>query len=72
MTCSTNKSITFALSIKNNCNLWQIQKKVALTEIEADLIETGRNYKRSYPNGDPNLRYYLERLFVEWLEGENY
>lgn len=47
-------------------------KKIALTEIEADLIETGRNYKRSYPNGDPNLRYYLERLFVEWLEGENY
>lgn len=44
-------------------------KKLALTEIEFDMIETGRNYRKSYPNGDPELRYYLERLFVEWLEG---
>ena len=33
------------------------------------MIETGRNYRKSYPNGDSELRYYLERLFVEWLEG---
>ncbi len=46
-------------------------KKLALTELEYDLIETGRNYKRSFPFGDPNLRYYLERLFVEWLEGDS-
>lgn len=44
-------------------------RKVALTELEYDLIETGRNYRRSYPNGEPNIRYYLEGLFVEWLEG---
>lgn len=44
-------------------------KKLALTEIEFDMIETGRNYRKSYPNGDPELRYYLESLFVEWLEG---
>lgn len=44
-------------------------KKLALTEIEFDMIETGCNYRKSYPNGDPELRYYLERLFVEWLEG---
>ncbi|MDU6554254.1 MAG: hypothetical protein E6507_05135 [Prevotella bivia] len=44
-------------------------KKLALTEIEFDMIESGRNYRKSYPNGDPELRYYLERLFVEWLEG---
>ena len=44
-------------------------KKLALTEIEFDMIESGRNYSKSYPNGDPELRYYLERLFVEWLEG---
>ena len=43
-------------------------KKLALTEIEFDMIESGRNYRESYPNGDPELRYYLERLFVEWLE----
>lgn len=44
-------------------------KKLALTEIEFDMIESRRNYRKSYPNGDPELRYYLERLFVEWLEG---
>ena len=44
-------------------------KKLALTEIEFDMIESGRTYRKSYPNGDPELRYYLERLFVEWLEG---
>ena len=46
-------------------------RKLALTEQEFDMIETGRNYRRSYPNGDPQIRYYLERLFVEWLEGED-
>lgn len=40
------------------------QQRIKLTELERDLIETGRNYKRGYPNGDPNLRYYLERLFT--------
>lgn len=44
-------------------------KTLALTELEYDLIETGRNYRRSYPFGEPNIRYYLESLFVEWLEG---
>ena len=30
-----------------------------LTETEWDLIETVRNYKRSFPNGEPRLRYYI-------------
>ncbi len=42
--------------------------KMNLTEKEADLIETIRNYKRSYPNGDPELRWYMERLFNELLD----
>lgn len=41
-----------------------------LTEIECELIEAGRNYKRSYPNGANELRYYVERLFTEWLDGD--
>lgn len=64
---STDKSITFALF--NKINIEYEDKKLALTEIEFDMIESGRNYRKSYPNGDPELRYYLERLFVEWLEG---
>lgn len=64
---STDKSITFVLF--NKINIEYEDKKLALTEIEFDMIESGRNYRKSYPNGDPELRYYLERLFVEWLEG---
>lgn len=45
------------------------KRKLTLTELEFDMIETGRNYRKAYPNGDPQIRYYLERLFVEWLEG---
>ena len=65
---STDKSITFVLFNKINIE-YENKKKLALTEIEFDMIESGRNYRKSYPNGDPELRYYLERLFVEWLEG---
>lgn len=42
--------------------------KRVLTEKEWDLIETIRNYKWSYPNGDPQLRYYIEQLFNELLD----
>lgn len=45
------------------------RQRIKLTELERDLIESGRNYKRSCPNGDPNLRYYIERLITEWLDG---
>lgn len=45
-------------------------KQVKLIELEYELIEAGRNYKRSYPNGNTELRYYVERLITEWLDGE--
>lgn len=64
--CSTDKSIILVLF--NKTNIEYEDKKLALTEIEFDMIEAGCNYRKSYPNGDPELRYYLERLFVEWLE----
>lgn len=41
---------------------------VELTETEWDLIETIRNYKRSFPNGDPRLRYYTNALYAELLD----
>ena len=43
-------------------------KPLKLTEVERELIEAGRNYKRSYPNGAAELRYYVEKLFVEWFD----
>lgn len=66
---NTNKSITFALF--NLMITTMKTKKLSLSEIEFDLIEAGRNYKKAYPNGSIELRYYVERLFVKWLDGED-
>lgn len=44
------------------------KRKLALTELEFDLIETVRNYKRSYPNGELEIRYYIEKTFMEYLD----
>ena len=43
-------------------------EKIKLTENEFDLIMAIRNYKRSYPNGYPEIRWYIERLFNELLD----
>lgn len=45
-----------------------MKKKLALNEVEFDFIESVRNYKRSYPNGDPELRWYIDRLYMELLD----
>nr|DAP06527.1 MAG TPA: hypothetical protein [Caudoviricetes sp.] len=37
--------------------------KKELTEEEAELIEAIRAYKRSYPNGYPQLLFYAQELF---------
>ena len=39
-----------------------------LTEKEWDLIETIRNYKKSFPHGEPRIRYYINALFAELLD----
>ena len=39
-----------------------------LTEKEYDLIMAIRNYKKSYPNGYPEILWYIERLFNELLD----
>lgn len=46
--------------------------KVTLTETEYDLIMSIRNYKKSFPNSFPELRWYIERTLAELLdEAEN-
>lgn len=45
-----------------------MKRRIILTELEFDFIETIRNYKRSYPNGEPNLRWALNRMFAELLD----
>ena len=44
------------------------KRVLELTETEFDVIESVRNYKRSYPNGDPELRWYINVLFAELLD----
>lgn len=43
-------------------------EKVVLKEKEFDLIMAIRNYKKSYPDGYPEIRWYIERLFNELLD----
>lgn len=45
-------------------------KQLRLTEVERELIEAGRNYKRSYPNGaaeyPPKKKIYLLKYILLW------
>ena len=45
-------------------------KTATLTE-EYDLIMAIRNYKKSYPDGYPEILWYIERLFNELLDCED-
>ena len=45
-----------------------MKRILELTETEYDLIETVRNYKRSYPNGEPQLRWALRIMLEELIE----
>ena len=38
-----------------------------LTDKEFDLIMAIRNYGKSYPDGSPEIRWYIERLFNELM-----
>ena len=45
-----------------------MKRVLELTELEFDLIETVRNYKRSYPRGEPKLRWALRGMHEDLLE----
>lgn len=63
---STNFRTTFAL-IKNMFEIMS-ERKLKLTPKEIDLIESIRNFKRSYPNSEPEGRWFIERLFNELMD----
>lgn len=44
--------------------------KVEVTEAEWELINAIRNYKRSYPNGYPNLLYFAQERFDELIDSD--
>lgn len=39
--------------------------QITVSEEEYELIEAIRNYNKSYPNGYPNLLFYVQSLF-DW------
>lgn len=39
--------------------------KKEITNEEAELIDAIRSYKKSYPNGHPQLLFYAQQLFDE-------
>ena len=45
------------------CSKKSDMEKVKLTEKEYELIMAIRNYGKSYPNGYPEIRWYIEELF---------
>ena len=54
------------------CSKRKDMEIVKLSSKEYDLIMAIRNYKKSYPNGYPEVLWYIERLFNELIaEAEN-
>ena len=43
-------------------------KRIIVTEKEEDLIMSIRNYQRSYPNGNPQMDWYIRQLFDELMD----
>lgn len=40
-------------------------EKIKLTEKEEELIRAIRNYRKSFPNGYPQMLYYIQQLLDE-------
>lgn len=60
---STKKDTIFVVFKKD-----RYMKTLKLTENEFDLIMSIRNYGKSFPNGYPEIRWYIERLFNELID----
>lgn len=41
------------------------KEKIKLTEKEEELISAIRNYQKSFPNGYPQMLYYIQQLVDE-------
>lgn len=41
------------------------KEKIELTEREEELIRAIRNYQKSFPNGYPQMLYYIQQLVDE-------
>lgn len=64
---NTNICSTFVLSnIKIN-NMKEKKMKIEVTEEEFELLESIRNYNKSFPDGYPELLFYAQELFDSML-----
>lgn len=43
-------------------------KKILVSDKEEELIAAIRNYKKSFPRGNPQLLWYAQQLFDEMIE----
>lgn len=41
------------------------KERIRLTEKEEELIQAIRNYQKSFPNGYPQMLYYIQQLVDE-------
>ena len=68
---STNICTIFAGSYSNKHHSYLMKtRRVTLTEKEYELIESIRNYRKSYIFSGPEIVYYIEKLFTELMDGE--
>jgi len=44
------------------------KETIKLTEQEEELIMAIRNYRKSFPNGYPQMVYYIQRLLDELID----
>lgn len=47
-------------------------KKILVSDKEEELIAAIRNYKKSFPRGNPQLLWYAQQLFDEVIEPPEY
>lgn len=64
---NTNNCSIFVLSNKKINNMKEKTMKIEVTEIEFELLESIRNYNKSYPNGYPELLWYAQQVFDSML-----
>lgn len=58
----TKNRIIFVL-LKNQDDMKKETIKIEVTEIEEDLIIALRNFRKTYPDGYPELLWYAQTLF---------
>lgn len=62
---NTNFRSIFVLLNKTPKEMKRRKERIKLTEKEEELIRAIRNYQKSFPNGYPQLLYYIQQLVDE-------